>query len=59
MKIPTRREIQYIAPNYLSDIAFADFMKLYKDYTKELFPFLRNDATFSTDNPLRFRKSLF
>ena len=45
MKIPTRREIQYIAPNYLFDIEFADFMKLYKDYTKELFPFLRNDAT--------------
>ena len=31
-------------------------MKLYKDYTKELFSLLVNDTTLSSDNPLRFIK---
>ena len=38
MKIPNKRELQQIASNHLSDIELKDFMKLYKDYTKE--PFL-------------------
>ena len=29
MKIPNKRELQQIASNYLSDIDFKDFMKLY------------------------------
>ena len=33
-------------------------MELYKDYTKEPVPFLLNDTTLSSDNPLRFRKNL-
>ena len=35
MKIPNKRELQQIASNHLSDIYFKDFMKPYKDYTKE------------------------
>ena len=35
MKIPNKGEIQEIASNYLSDVDFKDFIKLYKDYTKE------------------------
>ena len=35
IKIPNKRELQPIASNNLSDIDFKDFMKLYKDYTKE------------------------
>ena len=35
MKIPSQREIQQRASNNLSEIDFKDFMKLYKDYTKE------------------------
>ena len=35
IKIPNKGEIQEIASNYLSDINFKDFIKLYKDYTKE------------------------
>ena len=56
MKIPNKR--QQIASNHLSDIDFEDFMKLYKDYTKEPYSFLVNDTTLPSDNPLRFRKSL-
>ena len=39
MKIPNKRELQQIAWNHWSDIEFKDFMKPYKDYTKELFSF--------------------
>ena len=35
MKMPNKREFQQI----VSDIEFKDFMKLYKDYTKEPFSF--------------------
>ena len=57
MKIPNKRELQQIAPNHLSDIDFKDFMKPDKDYTKELYSFLVNDTTLSSDNPLRFKKN--
>ena len=59
MKIPNKRELQQIASNHLSDIDFKDFMKLYKDYTKEPYSFLVNNTILSSDNPLRFRKNLF
>ena len=36
---------------------FKDFMKLYKDYTKEQYSFL-NDTTLPSGNTLRYRKSL-
>ena len=58
MKIPEKRELQQIVLNDLSDIDFKDFMKLYNDYTKELFLYLVIDSTLSSDNPLRFRKNL-
>ena len=58
MKIPKKRELQQIAPNHLSGIDFKDFMKFYKDYTKELHSLLVNDTTLSSGNPLRFRKNL-
>ena len=35
MKIPNKRELPKIPLNHLSDIEFEDFMKHYKDYTKE------------------------
>ena len=58
MKIPNKRELRQIASNHSFDIDFKDFMKLYKDYSKEQFSFLVNDATLSSDNPLRFRRNL-
>ena len=36
MKIPNKRELQQIASNHSFEIDFKDFLKLYKDYTKEL-----------------------
>ena len=58
MKIPNKRELQQIALNHSSDIGFKDFMNIYNKYTKEPYPFLVNDTTLPSDNPLRFRKNL-
>ena len=58
MKIPKKREFEQIASSHSSDIDFKDFMKFYKDYTKEPYSFLVNDTTLSSDNPLRFRKNV-
>ena len=58
MKISNKRQIQQILSNYLFDIDFKDFMKLYKDYTKEQYSFLVNDTTLLSNSPLRFRKNL-
>ena len=58
MKISNKTETQHILLNYLSDIEFEDFIKPFKDYTREPFSFLVNDTTLPSDNPLRFRKSL-
>ena len=58
MKISNKRELQQIALNYSSDIEFEDFMKLYKDYIRELYSFLVKDTTLASDNPLRLRKNL-
>ena len=58
MKIPNKRELQQIASNHSSEIDFKDFMKLYKEYTKESYSFLVNDTTLSSDNSLGFGKNL-
>ena len=58
MKIPNKRELQQIVLNNLSDIEFKDFMKLYRDYSKEPFSFLVNDTTLPSVNPLISRKTL-
>ena len=58
MKIPNKRELQQIASNHSPDTDFKDFIKLYKNYTKEPHSFFVNDATLSSDNLLWFRKNL-
>ena len=58
-KIPNKIELQEIVLNHSSDISSKDFIKVYKKYTAEPDSFLVNDATLASDNPLRFRKSLF
>ena len=46
----TERELKQKASNHFFDIAFQDFMKLYKDDTE--------DDTLPSDNQLRFRTIL-
>ena len=59
MKILNKRELQQIALNHSSDIDFKDFMKIYKECTKEPYSFLVNDTTLQSDNLLRFRCHIF
>ena len=59
MKINNKRELQNIAINHSADIDFKDFMKIYRECTREPFSFLTIDATLPSSNPLRFRKYLF
>ena len=59
MKIPGKKELQQIAYNHLSHLDFKDFVKLYKDYTKNPYSFLVKDLTLPSDNPLRCRKNLW
>ena len=58
MKIHNKRELQQIAINHSADINFKDFMKIYRNCTKEPYSFLTNDTTLPVDNHLRFRKNL-
>ena len=45
MKINNNRELQNIAINHSADIGYKDFMKIYRECTKELFNFLTIDTT--------------
>ena len=54
IKIPNKRELQQIISNLSFNTEFKDFIKLYKDYTKEPFSFLVDDTTLSSNNPLKF-----
>ena len=59
MKINNRRELQNIARNHSADTDYKNFVKIYRECTKELFNFLTIDTTLLASNPLRFRKNLF
>ena len=59
MKINNRKELQNIAINHSADIDYQDFMKIYRECTKEPFNFLTIDTTLPASDPLKFRKKLF
>ena len=59
MKINNKRELQNIAINHSADIDYKDFIKIYREYTKEPYNFLTIDTTLPSINTLRFRKNLF
>ena len=59
MKINSRRELQNIAINHSADIDYKDFMKIYRECTKEPFNFLTIDSTLTASDSLKFRKNLF
>ena len=59
MKINNKRELQNIAINHSADIDYKDFIKIYRECTKEPYNFLTIDTTLPSSNPLRFRKNLF
>ena len=58
MKINNKRELQNIAINHSADIDYKDFVKIYRECTKEPYSFLTIDTTLPASDPLRFRKNL-
>ena len=59
MRINNKRELQNIAINHSADIDYKDFIKIYRECTKEPYNFLTIDTTLPSTNTLRFRKNLF
>ena len=59
MRINNERELQNIAINHSADIDYEDFIKIYRECTKEPYNVLIIDATLPASDPLRFRKNLF
>ena len=58
MKINPRKDWQNIAINHSADIDYKDFMKVYRECTREPYSFLTIDTTLPASNYLRFRKNL-
>ena len=60
-KINNKRESQNIAVNHSTDIDYKDFMKIYRECTRQpfFFFFLTIDTMLTASDPLRFRKNLF
>ena len=59
MKINNRKELQNIPINHSADIDYRDFMKTYRECTREPFNFLTIDTTLPSSDLLRFREKLF
>ena len=59
MKINNKKELQNIAINHSADIDYEDFMKIYRECTKEPYSFLTINTTLPASDPLRFSKNLF
>ena len=59
MKINKERELRNIADNHSTDIDHQDFIKIYRERTKEPYNFLTIDATLPASDPLKFRKKSF
>ena len=59
MKYDNQRESQNIAINHSADIDYEHLMKIYRERTKEPYPFLKIDTTLPASDPLRFRINLF
>ena len=58
-KKKNRKEFQNIAIDDSADIDCKDFMKIYREWTKEPFNFLTIDTTLPLSDPLWFKKDLF
>ena len=53
MKICNKKELQKIAINLSADIDYKDFMKIYRECTREPCSFLTIDTTLPASDPLR------
>ena len=58
MKINPRKELQNIAIHHSEDIDYKNFMKIYRECSRELYSFLTINTTLPASDPLKFRKNL-
>ena len=58
MENNSKRELQNIAINHSADIDYGDFIKSYRECTKEPYSFMTIDTMLPANNPLRLRKNL-
>ena len=58
MKINNQRELQNIATNHSADIGYKDFMKIYRECTKEPYSFMTINTKLPASDPLKFRRNL-
>ena len=58
MKINKRKELQNIAVNHSADIDCNNFVRTYRECTREPHSFLTIDTTLPASDPLRFRKDV-
>ena len=58
IKFNNRKELQNIAINHSADIDNNDFVRIYRECTREPYSFLTIDTTLPASDPLRFRKDL-
>ena len=56
-KVNNKRELQNIAFNRSADINYKDFLKIYRNCTKESYSFLTINTTLPANDPMRFRKN--
>ena len=59
MKINNGKELQNIAINHSAVIDYQDFMKIYRECTKNPFNFFTIDTALPASDPLGFRKKQF
>ena len=58
MENNSKRELQNITINHSADIDYGDFIKSYRECTKEPYSFMTIDTMLPANNPLRLRKNL-
>ena len=58
MKTNNKRELENIAINHSADIDYQDFIKIYRECTKEQYNFLTIDTTLPVSDRLRFFKKI-
>ena len=58
MKINNRKELQNITIDHSTDIAYNDFVRIYRESTRKPYSFLTIDTKLPASNSLRFRKNL-
>ena len=57
-RINNRKKLQNIVINHSVDIDYNDFLRIYRECTRETYSFLTMDTTLSAGDPLRFRINL-